>query len=179
MKRAPGGGRKGVAGPARSRTTEFKCPVCDYIGRSDNVTQHLRNSGEFDSRGKPLKQNSESFKQLSVSKKKHTLYFENKNLEKTSVINLKVEPVAVNPFAAAAHAAEVKKRKFEASTEVGDIDQDTELEDSLPDVSSNQSGSNKSSVDEPDVSRGAQCIFISLVLVIFCYFLHIAHTLMK
>ena len=49
MKRAPGGGRKGLTGTAPSRMSEFKCPVCDYIGRSDNVIYHLKNSSEFDS----------------------------------------------------------------------------------------------------------------------------------
>ena len=54
MKRALGGGRKSLAGQSKSRKSDHECPVCDYVGRSDNVIQHLKNKAEFDSAGDPV-----------------------------------------------------------------------------------------------------------------------------
>ena len=65
MKRALGGGRKALAGQAKSRKSVFECPVCDYVGRSDNVIQHLKNKSKLNSSGNPVKH----FENLSEDRK--------------------------------------------------------------------------------------------------------------
>ena len=71
MKRAVGGGRKSLAGQSRSRQSDFECPACDYVGRSDNVIQHLKNKSEFDSSGNPTK-HVENLNE--ITKKTHSIF---------------------------------------------------------------------------------------------------------
>lgn len=116
MKRALGGGRKSLAGQSKSRKSDHECPVCDYVGRSDNVIQHLKNKAEFDSAGDPV----DNVENLSDIRKQHTQYFTDNKLTKSSFIKLKVKAAALNPFAAAA-AAVAKKKKLDVDSSKSDV----------------------------------------------------------
>ena len=111
-----GQGRKTVVGqnPLAMSRLKFPCKVCEKEFRSDKLTEHYRNTVEFDSEGNPLSKFSKQFSQLNQSKKEHTLFFLDNGFTQKKMPNYKAgegTSVKTNPFTAAKLAHATKKQK--------------------------------------------------------------------
>ena len=68
--------------PSRKK---YKCPVCGTVKRSDKLHEHINNLCRFETNGRPVRLNSNEFKNFSQEAKAHIKYCHEKNITKAIV----------------------------------------------------------------------------------------------